>query len=218
MAVYLVTLGYDYGDAEYGPKYSKAEVLIDANSAEEAEAIADQEYGYPATGEPYEGCWATEATQSDIDRLSRSTDWDDVEFPFSASTSIKASYWDDEGDLDYSERKELAEKLYQVVKKYFSEDIKGWPSPRIDYHSYDILKYTFTIGSGTRSVSSIGYQFDDQKYDLNEFKNEFRAVLKPYGFNKFKFNLPTRKRKYDWWGETKTETYKDFYAVYFDKK
>lgn len=125
MKTYLVTLGYDYGDAEYGPKYSKAEVLIDAESAEEAEDIADQDYGYPATGEPYDGCWAREATQSDIDRLSRSNDWDDAEFPFDPVTgnTIQAVEGiDGYGEYDgtpasYFTRDDIVDFAYNVTDK-----------------------------------------------------------------------------------------------------
>lgn len=125
MKTYLVTLGYDYGDAEYGPKYSSAEVLIDAESAEEAEDIADQEYGYPATGEPYDGCWAREATQSDIDRLSRSTDWDDAEFPFDPVTgnTIQAVEGiDGYGEYDgtpasYFTRDDIVDFAFDVIDK-----------------------------------------------------------------------------------------------------
>ena len=80
---FVALIGYDFGDEEYGPKFSYEEERVYAENAEEAERMIDAKYGYIATGDPYEGCSISPATPEDIEHFkNRGNEYNDVEFPF----------------------------------------------------------------------------------------------------------------------------------------
>ena len=67
---FVARVGFDYGDANRGPRHSWHEELVWATSAKEAQNIIDNKYSYKKTGKPYEGAFIQYASQDDIDRLS----------------------------------------------------------------------------------------------------------------------------------------------------
>ena len=87
---FVARVGFDYGDADSGPRYSWHEELIWAHSAREAQNIVDDKYSHSKTGLPYEGSFIQYASPADVDRLEG--DAEDVEFPFDIySCSVNGS-------------------------------------------------------------------------------------------------------------------------------
>lgn len=121
--------------------------------------------------------------------------------------------------LTYKEKEQLAENLFNIVRRYFRSDVYGQPHPVISFSQYDILGYTFRINSqilnqNVEYVASTGYNAPD----LNVFKKEVRNILRAYGFDRVKFDIRTVKAGYEWYGELKYDSLKMLQAIYFDTK
>jgi len=125
--------------------------------------------------------------------------------------------------LSYNKKQEIADGIFKIVRKYFTETGVGSPNPGVSYSQYDIKEYTFRINSRTYNYDVEYVALVDGGYDMidiNQFKAEVRSYLKSEGFKKVAFDLGTFKRKGDqntgyYRPVAPVYTYKEFRAIYF---
>lgn len=120
--------------------------------------------------------------------------------------------------LSYKQKDELAEQIFSIVRKYFTEDeYSSGPHPIVSYWEYDLLPYTFKIVSRYRNTSATWFARSEGygAVDLNPFRAEIRKLLKQYGFTKVKFKLDSYTMTTRYWNGPSHDRRKSLEAIYF---
>lgn len=113
--------------------------------------------------------------------------------------------------MDRTQREQLAQAMYKVVREYFID--KGWgrTEPMVSYCEWDIKKYTFDLRSYTLNArTDFCLKYDKLAQD---FRRDMKQLLKEYGFKKMKCDYRNEKR-IDSCGNDYTD--KQLVAIYFD--